>query len=324
MARVQKISIVGVGRVGEASALALAQADLSWELALLARNPDKARAVASDIRHSAPVFGFDTTVVPLINFEGLAGSDIIILTAGLPRQPGMSRSDLLDINASIVRPVAEAVSVYAPNAIFLIVTNPVDVMTYFAWQMSGLPREQVIGLAGVLDSSRMAHFIAEEAGVSVQDVDAMVIGGHGEMMLPLTKLASVGGVPLEEIIDSSLLKKIVKKTRDAGTEILKLRKSGTAFHAPAAAIWKMVDAIVGNRSRLLSATSILEGEYGLGEMALGVPCILNAQGISRIVELPLDDAEMSHLQESAKSVKRDIVRLPPVNLIVRSVLPGNN
>ena len=310
MARVQKISVVGVGHVGEASALALAQADLCWELALFARDTDKAKGVASDIGQSAPVFGFDTRVVHLPNLEGLAGSDIVILSAGLPRQPGMSRSDLLDSNAAIVKPVAEAVRAYAPNAIFLIITNPVDVMTYYAWQVSGLPRERVFGLAGVLDSSRMASFISKETGVSVQDVDALVIGGHGDKMLPLTQIASVGGVPLVELVDEATLANIVERTRTAGTEILKLRKTGTAFHAPAAAIWKMVDAIVGNRSRLVPATSILEGEYGLSKLAMGVPCILNASGISQIVDLQLNKAESSQLEESAESVAMDIERLP--------------
>ena len=256
MARVQKISIVGVGHVGEAAALALAQADLCWQLALLARDADKAYGVASDIRQSAPVFGFDTRVIHLSSLDELKGSDIVILSAGLPRQPGMDRSDLLDTNAAIVKPVAEAVRDFAPNAIFLIVTNPVDVMTYYAWSVSGLPRERVIGLAGVLDSSRMASFIAEETGVSVQDIDALVIGGHGDKMLPLTQIASVGGVPLVDLVDAATLASIIERTRNAGTEILKLRKTGTAFHAPAAAVWKMVDSIVGNRSRLVPATCI--------------------------------------------------------------------
>jgi malate dehydrogenase len=183
-------------------------------------------------------------------------------------------------------------------------------MTYYAWQVSGLPRERVFGLAGVLDSSRMASFIAEETGVSVQDVDALVIGGHGEKMLPLTQIASVGGMPLVELVDASTLASIIERTRNAGTEILKLRKTGTAFHAPAAAIWKMVDAIVGNRSRLVPATSILAGEYGLSELAMGVPCILNASGISKIVDLQLNKVESLQLQESAKSVAEDIGRLP--------------
>ncbi|WP_455216674.1 malate dehydrogenase [Kaarinaea lacus] len=310
MARIQKISIVGVGHVGEASALALAQADLCWELALMARDPDRAHGVASDIRQSAPVFGFDTSVVHLSALEDLAGSDIVILSAGLPRQPGMSRSDLLESNRTIVRPVAEAIGNHCPGAILIVVTNPVDVMTYYAWRVSGLPRNRVIGLAGVLDSSRMAFFIAEEAGVSVQDVNALVIGGHGDHMLPLTQIASIGGVPLPTLLEEDVLEKIVERTRNAGTEILKLRKTGTSFHAPAAAIWKMVDAIVGNRFRLLPVTSVLEGEYGLGNIAMGVPCILNASGISKIVELELDEKDRSQLEESARTVAADIERLP--------------
>lgn len=310
MARIQKISVVGVGHVGEASALALAQADLCWELALMAQDPDKAEGVASDIRQSAPVFGFDTSVVHLSSLKGLAGSDIVILTAGLPRQPGMTRSDLLGSNLAIVKPVAEAVRAFCPEAIFIIVTNPVDVMTYYAWKISGLPRKRVFGLAGVLDSSRMAFFIAEAAGVSVQDVNALVIGGHGDKMLPLTQIASVAGVPLTELLDGADLEEIIELTRTAGTKILKLRKTGTAFHAPAAAIWKMIDAIVGNRFRLLPVTSVLEGEYGLRDIAMGIPCILNASGISQIVELELDKDDDAQLRESAKSVAVDIGKLP--------------
>lgn len=310
MARVQKITIVGVGHVGEASALALAQADLCWELALMARDPEKANGVASDIRQSAPVFGFDTSVVHLTRLEDMAGSDIVILSAGLPRQPGMTRSDLLETNLAIVHPVAEAVRNYCPESIFIIVTNPVDVMTYYAWRVSGLPRNRIIGLAGVLDSSRMAFFIADEAGVSVQDVNALVIGGHGDHMLPLTQIASIGGVPLTELLNKDVLEKIVERTRNAGTEILKLRKTGTSFHAPAASIWKMVDTIVGNRSRLLPVTSVLDGEYGLNEIAMGVPCILNASGIGQIVELELNENDDTQLRDSARAVAEDIKKLP--------------
>ena len=300
-----KISVVGAGNVGASAALYAAEAELG-DVMLVDIMEGVAKGKALDLLEAGPIRGYDAHVEGSGDIRAVAGSDLIIVTAGLPRKPGMSRLDLLKANAEIVRGVAEAIRDHAPKAIVITVTNPLDVMTYLLYRITGFPRERVIGMAGVLDSSRFRTFLAEEIGVSVEDVQAMVLGGHGDTMLPLLRYSTVSGIPVERFIPAERLSEIVQRTRDGGAEIVKLLQTGSAFYAPAASAVQMAESILRDKKRLLPVAAYLDGEYGLRDLFLGVPAILGSGGMETIVQLELSSEEKSALARSAEEVRKGI------------------
>ena len=305
----QKIAIVGAGRVGEATALFIAQHDLCKELMLIDIREGVPQGVALDIQETAPLLGFDTQVQGSHDASAVADAQLVVITAGLPRKPGMSRSDVLDSNVRIIDGIVDSIAAHAPQAILLLVSNPVDTLTWEAFVRSGFPRERVMGQAGVLDSTRMASFIAMETGLSVKDIDAMVLGGHGDSMVPMTRFTTVSGIPITHFLDATTIDGIVERTRNGGAEILSLRQNSSAYDAPAAAITTMADAIVRGRRRVLPTVAILDGEYGYSGLAMGVPCVLGQHGIERIVELPLNDEEQRMFDATVAAIQKDIASL---------------
>jgi malate dehydrogenase len=305
----QKIAIIGAGRVGESAAHNLAKHELCREVVLIDIKEGVPQGTALDIQESAPIFHFDTRLTGSNDLSALTDADLVIVTAGVPRKPGMSRSDVLDTNVAVVNGVVDAMVQRAPYAMLLMVTNPVDVLTYAAWKRSGWPRERVFGMAGVLDSARMASFVALETGFSVKDITAMVLGGHGDTMVPMTRFTCINGVPIEHFLPKDKIAKIVQRTRDGGAEILGLRKTASAYDAPAAAIATMVDAISRNRRQILPGVAILDGEYGLHDIAMGVPIVLSEKGLTQVIELPLTPEESAAFRHSADIVRADLSRL---------------
>ena len=304
-----KISIVGAGRVGETTAQILAEEELCREIALYDVREDVPEGVALDIFQTAPFFEFDCRLSGSNDPAILAGSDLVVITAGFPRKPGMSRSDVLAANVKIIDDVTDHIVAHAPNAIVLVVSNPVDTLTYRIAQRTGWSRQRVFGQAGVLDASRMAAFIAEETGFSALDITTLVLGGHGDTMVPMPRYCTINGVPVSKFIAPDRLEAIIERTRKGGAEILALRKNSSAYDAPAAAVAAMIDAISNNRRRLMPCVAMLDGEYGERDICMGVPCILDESGLSSIVELDLDAQERAHFDSSAASVRADIARL---------------
>jgi len=252
---------------------------------------------------SAPIEGFDSRVIGANGYDETAGSDIVIITAGIARKPGMSRDDLLNTNAGIVKQVAEQVKASSPNAIIIVVSNPLDVMCYVAKQVTGFPRERVLGMAGVLDTARYRAFLAEALDVSVRDIQAMVLGGHGDTMVPLISYTSVSGIPITQLIDKGKLDAIVDRTRNGGAEIVKHLKTGSAYYAPSAGAVQMAEAIVNDQKRILPCAAWLEGEYGMNGLYLGVPCKLGRKGLERVIEVELTADERTALEKSAEAVR---------------------
>ena len=305
----KKISIIGAGRVGESTAHNLAKAELCHEVTLIDIKEGIPQGTALDIQESAPVFGFDTRLTGHNEMGALANSDLIIITAGLPRKPGMSRSDVLDVNVPIITSIMDEAKSSARDAIIIMVTNPVDVLTHVAWKRTGWDRQRMIGLSGVLDSTRMASFVAMETGLSVKDITAMVLGGHGDTMVPLPRLTCINGIPIANFLNKEQIERIVKRTREGGAEILALRKTSSAYDAPAASVATMVDAIRHDRKRILPCVAILEGEYGQKGICMGVPVILGNHGMEKVVELELNAEEMAAFKGSAEHVRADLARL---------------
>jgi len=305
----KKISIIGSGRVGESTAHNLAKAELCHEIALIDVKEGVPQGTALDIQESAPVFGFDTRLTGYNDIGALAHSDLVIITAGLPRKPGMSRSDVLDVNVPIITSIMDEAKKSAPQAIIIMVTNPVDVLTHVAWKRTGWDRQRIIGLSGVLDSTRMASFVAMETGLSVKDITAMVLGGHGDTMVPLPRFTCINGIPIENFLNQEQIDRIAKRTREGGAEILALRKNSSAYDAPAAAVATMVDAIRRDRKRILPCVAILDGEYGQKGICMGVPVILGNHGMEKVVELKLNPAEKTAFLGSAEQVRADLARL---------------
>src|ERR687887_1134 len=291
MAAAMRVTVVGSGFVGQTTAMRLVERGVA-EVVLIDIVEDLPQGLALDIRQSAPVVGFEPAIVGTNDYEDTAGSDVVVITAGFPRQPGMSRMDLLGKNAAIVRDVVEKVVPGSPDAIVIVVTNPLDEMTFLASEVSGFPKERVMGMAGVLDSSRLRYFIAEELGISPSKVHAMTLGSHGEAMVPLPRQATVDGRPLRDLVDEETLERLYQRTRDAGAEIVGLLKKGSAYYAPSAAIAQMVNAIAGDTKEVLPVCAWTTGQYGISEVYVGVPARLGRSGVEEIVEMDLNDQEL--------------------------------
>ncbi|WP_085718016.1 malate dehydrogenase [Pseudomonas sp. B28(2017)] len=304
-----KLSIVGAGVVGEAAAQIIAREEFCRELMLIDVQGELAQGKALDVWQAAVESGSDTRVYGGPNAELLQNSDLVVITAGVPRKPGQSRQDVLSINLPILDSIMLDINRHAPAATVLVVSNPVDVLTYRAWCLSGLGRNRVFGQAGVLDTARMKCFIAEETGFSARDITALVLGGHGDSMVPLMRYCTVGSVPLSHFLSNQQIERIVERTRQGGGEILGLKKVGSACDAPGVAIAEMVDAIANGRNRILPTVAILEGEYGRTGIAMGVPCVLAEDGVARVIELSLDAQEQAMFDRSADQVVRDIAEM---------------
>ena len=299
-----KITIVGAGNVGATTAHWCAAGELGDIVLLdIPQTEDMPKGKALDLMEASPVMGFDSNVTGTTSYEDTAGSDIVVITAGLPRKPGMSRDDLLATNARIVTSVTAAVKDSSPDAILIVVSNPLDAMVQQALRISGFPPERVVGQAGVLDTARYRTFLAMELGVSVEDVSALLMGGHGDTMVPMPGCTSVGGIPIRRLLNEERLAEIVQRTRDGGAEIVGLLKTGSAYYAPAAATAQMVEAIVRDKKRVIPCAAYCDQEYSVGGYYVGVPVVLGAGGVERIIELELDPQEQSDFQTSVEHVK---------------------
>ena len=303
-----KVSIIGAGMTGATTAHWLAEREIS-DLVLVDVVEGMPQGKALDLQEALPVVGKDVTVVGSNTYEATAGSDIVVITAGLPRKPGMSRDDLLTTNAAIVSKATEESLTYSPNAIFVVLTNPLDPMAYLAMKVGKLAPERVIGQAGILDSARMRAFVAMELGVSVENIHCYVLGGHGDDMVPLVRHSNVAGVPLNEILPPDRLQAIVERTRKGGGEIVSLLKSGSAFYAPGAAVAQMVEAILKDKHLIIPAAAYMRGEYGLNDIFFGVPVQLGRQGVEKIIHYDLDETEKAVLKKSSEAVSQTIAAL---------------
>jgi len=299
-----KITIVGAGNVGATTAHWCAAAELGDIVLLdIPATGDMPKGKALDLMEASPIVGFDSNIVGTTDYAEAKDSDVVVVTAGIPRKPGMSRDDLLGTNAKIMTSVCEQIKVACPNAIVIVVSNPLDAMVQRAQTVTGFPSARVIGQAGVLDTARYRTFLAMELGVSVEDVSALLLGGHGDTMVPVRSCTSVGGIPVTQLIKPDRLEEIVQRTRDGGAEIVKLLKTGSAYYAPAAATAQMVEAIVRDKKRLIPCAAYCDAEYGVGGYYVGVPVVLGAAGVERIVEIDLTDAEKAGFQNSIEAVK---------------------
>ena len=299
----EKITVVGAGHVGATTAQRIAEKELARQVVLIDILEGVPQGKALDQWESAPVEGFDTMVIGAQGYEMTAGSGVYVVTAGLARKPGMSREDLVAKNADIIAGISEQIRMYSPDAIIVMVTNPLDVMSYVAKEVTGFPRERVIGMAGVLDTARFRSFIAMELDVSVEDIQALVLGGHGDSMVPLVSTVSVGGIPLTQLLSADRIETLVQRTRKGGGEIVGLLKSGSAYYAPSAAAVQMCEAIVRDKRRILPCAAWLQGEYGMEGVFLGVPCKLGRNGLEAVLEVHMTEAELDALQASAAVVK---------------------
>lgn len=300
----KKISIIGAGNTGATLAFIVAQHELA-DVVLIDRpdNEGQVKGKALDIFESSPVYGFDAKVTGSVNYADTADSDIVVITAGSPRKPGMSRDDLVQINEKVMFDVTKEIVKYSPDCKIIVLTNPVDAMTYSVLKASGFPKERVIGQSGVLDTARYQSFIAEALNVSIKDIRGLVLGGHGDTMLPLVNSTNVNGVPLHQLLNQMQIEQIVERTRKGGAEIVALLGNGSAYYAPASAVFEMIEAILKDQHRLLPSIALLEGEYGFSDICLGVPTVLSEKGIENIVELALSDNEQAQLRISADSVE---------------------
>lgn len=298
----KKISVIGAGFVGSTCAHWAAAKELG-DVVLLDINEGSAKGKALDLYESAPVEMFDSRILGTSDYKDTADSDVVIITAGLPRKPGMSRDDLLSTNAKIMKEVCEGLKKYAPNAVLIIVSNPLDAMAFVAKQVTGFPRERVIGMAGVLDTARFRMFISEALNVSVKDVQAIVLGGHGDTMVPMPRHCSVGGVPLTEMMEPAKLEALVQRTRQGGAEIVNLLKTGSAYYAPSASAVQMAEAILKDQKRILPCAVELQGEYGVKNMFVGVLAKLGGGGMEKVIELKMNDTERGMLNNSIKAVE---------------------
>ncbi len=300
----RKISVIGSGFTGATTALMLAQKELGDVVLVdIPQMEDPTKGKALDMAEAAPVQGFDAKIIGTSNYEDTKDSDLVIVTAGIARKPGMSRDDLVNTNANIMKTVAKDIVNFSPDTTIIVLTNPVDAMTYTVFKESGLPKERVIGQSGVLDTARFRSFVAEELNLSVKDVTGFVLGGHGDDMVPLIRYSHAGGIPLEKLISKERLEEIVQRTRTGGGEIVNLLGDGSAYYAPAASLTVMAEAILKDQRRVIPSIAFLQGEYGYNDIYLGVPTILGGKGIEEIIELDLTAEEKAALDKSAESVK---------------------
>jgi malate dehydrogenase len=310
-----KITIVGAGNVGASAAVWAAQKELGdivlVDIPEIPDSKDPARKIANtqpegkalDLFQASPIEGFDAKIVGTTSYEATADSEVVIITAGIPRKPGMSRDDLISINTGIVRQCAESVARFSPNAVIIVVSNPLDAMVYVAWKASGFPTRRVIGQAGVLDTARYRAFLAMEIGCSVEDVQALLLGGHGDDMVPLARYTFAGGIPINQLVKPDRLAEIIKRTRNGGAEIVSLLKTGSAYYAPASATVQMAEAIIRDKKRILPCAAYCDKEYCVGGYFVGVPVILGKDGVERVIEIELDAEEKKMFQTSVDHVK---------------------
>ncbi|MBN2488891.1 MAG: malate dehydrogenase [Methanosarcinaceae archaeon] len=303
-----KITVIGAGNVGATAVQRLAELELG-DIVMTDVVEGLPQGKALDLMQAAPVMGYDTNVVGTNDYADIAGSDVVVITAGIARKPGMSRDDLLAINGKITKEVCENIAEYAPKAVVITVTNPLDIMTYVALKASGFEPNRVFGMSGVLDSSRFATFISMELGCSARDVDAMVLGGHGDSMVPLPQYTTVSGVPISELMPEEAIGRLVQRTINGGAEIVEYLKTGSAFYAPSASVSKMVEAVVRDSKRILPAAAYLQGEYNESGIYLGVPVKLGKNGVEEIIELELYETQYQALARSAASVREGIAKL---------------
>jgi malate dehydrogenase len=306
---VNTITVVGAGNVGATTAQRIAEKHLAHRVVMVDVAEGIPQGKALDQLQSGPIEGFDSRVIGTNDYADTAGSDVVVITAGIARKPGMSRDDLLATNAGIVRQVSDEIKARSPNAILVIVSNPLDVMCYVAKKVTGFPRERVIGMAGVLDTARYRAFLAEALDVSVRDIQAMVLGGHGDTMVPLISYTTVSGIPVTQLLDKAKLDAVVTRTRNGGAEIVKHLKTGSAYYAPSAAAVEMVEAIVRDQKRVLPCAAWLDGEYGMRDLFLGVPCKLGRRGLEKIYEVELTAAERTDLGKSADAVREPMASI---------------
>ncbi|MFL5380891.1 MAG: malate dehydrogenase [Longimicrobiaceae bacterium] len=302
-----KITVVGAGNVGATAAQRVAEKELARQVVLIDVVEGIPQGKGLDQWQSAPIEGFDSRIIGTNGYEESAGSGIYIVTAGIARKPGMSRDDLIATNTGIVRQVAENVSRASPNAVLIVVSNPLDAMVYVAWKASGFPTHRVIGQAGVLDTARYRSFLAAEIGCSVEDVQALLLGGHGDDMVPLARYTFAGGIPIQQLVKPDRLEQIVDRARKGGAEIVGLLKTGSAYYAPAAATVQMAEAIIRDKKRILPCAVYCDKEYGVGGYFVGVPCVLGTGGVERVIEVELDDKERAMFDTSVEHV-RELVR----------------
>ena len=307
MAR-NKVTVIGAGNVGATTAQRIAEAGLA-DVVLVDIVDGLPQGKGLDLAEAAPIVGHDARIVGTNDYAETAGSDVIVVTSGLARQPGMSRDDLLAKNAGIVKAVVEASASQSPDAVLIVVTNPLDAMCHVAMRASGFPRERVLGMAGVLDSARFRTFIAEELGVSVADASAFVLGGHGDTMVPLPRYSTVAGIPITDLLPPDRIQALVDRTANGGAEIVALLKTGSAFYAPAASAFEMVDAILRDRRRVLPCAAYLQGEYGVNGLFVGVPVVLGHGGLQRVIEIKLTAAEQTAFDKSAAAVQELVDKL---------------
>ncbi|MGB3534351.1 MAG: malate dehydrogenase [Microcoleaceae cyanobacterium] len=300
-----QVSIIGAGKVGSTIAQRVAESNLA-NVVLLDVVEGLPQGIALDLTHAGTIEGHDRKIIGTNDYRHTAQSDVIVITAGLPRKPGMNRSDLIATNAKIVAEATKSAIAYSPNAALIVVTNPLDIMTYVAWKVSQLDASRMMGMAGVLDSARFKAFIAMELGASVMDIQATVLGSHGDSMVPLPRYSTINGIPITELMDAATIERIIQRTRNGGAEIVGLLKTGGAYHAPAASVRTMIESILLNRLRLLPVSAHLQGEYGFEDVFLGVPCWLGCGGVERILELQLTDSEQAALADCAAAVQQGI------------------
>ena len=305
----KKVTVVGAGNVGANCALRIAGKELA-DVVLVDVVEGVPQGKGLDILESGPVEGYDVNMVGANDYEPTANSDIVVITAGFPRKPGMSRDDLLLANYEVVKSATEQAVKYSPNSILILVTNPLDAMCWTSFQVSKFPKHRVIGMAGILDTARFRTFIAQELNVSMSNVTAMVLGGHGDTMVPLVRLSSVSGIPLTELLDQPTIDRLVQRARDGGAEIVKYLKTGSAYYAPSAATVEMVESILKDKKKVLPCAAYLQGEYGIKDLFVGVPVKLGARGIEKVYEIQLQPAEQAALEKSAVSVKEliDVIK----------------
>jgi len=299
----KKVTVVGAGNVGATAAFLAAQKELA-DIVMIDVMDGVPQGKALDMYEASPIQGFDAVVYGTQDYADTANSDLVIITAGIARKPGMSRDDLLSINVKIVADVTRKITRYSPDCVILVVTNPLDAMVYTALKVSGFPKQRVIGMAGVLDSARMRAFIAQELDVSIEDVSALVLGGHGDTMVPLPRYATVAGIPITELLSPERVEAICRRTADGGAEIVQLLKTGSAFYAPGASVVEMAEAILKDKKRILPCAAFLEDEYGVDGYYMGVPCKLGGGGVESVIELDLTDEEKALLDQSLQAVKQ--------------------